>query len=142
MNEVFDGWNFDRKNTSFELTNWEKFSAHNRRYEKYEANHAHIGKCHFPPNAEADYDYGNSRYVYTYADTWYDYPDIKEENPRLVNKTEWAHKGGDQWGYMMWYYDHIPHFQGICPRDGHLNNWWHYIVQYDAAMEHEKMLNE
>jgi len=142
MNQVYGdgGWNYSTKGVINSLTNWEKFSAHNNEYEKYEAGHAHIGMCHWPPNSAFDYDYGNSRYVYTYADTWYDYPYIKEENARRVNRSEWKHPGGDQYGYMLWYYDHIPHFKGLCPRDGHLNNWWHYIVLYDDAMAYEKQL--
>lgn len=140
MNEVYGGWNYDKKSSITELTNWEKFSAHNLRYEKYEPQRAHIGKCHFPPNAQKDYDYGNTRFVYSYADTWYDYPNIKEENARMVSRTEWSHSGGDQYGYMLWYYDHIPHYKGLCPRDGHLNNWWHYIVHYKDALRQEQRL--
>jgi len=142
MNQVYGdgGWNYKKKSAVKDLTNWEKFSAHNNEYEKFEAKHAHIGMCHWPPNSQFDYDYGNSRYVYTYADTWYDYPNIKEEKARMVNKNEWRHPGGDQYGYLLWYYDHIPHFKGLCPRDGHLNNWWHYIVHYKDALRQEQRL--
>lgn len=140
MCEVYGGWNYSLRSSVKDLTNWEKFSAHNNEYEKFESKHAHIGMCHWPPNSEYDYDYGNSRFIYSYADTWYNYPDIKEENPRLINKNEWKHSGGDQWGYMMWYYDHIPHFKGLCPRDQHLNNWWHYIVKYKEAKRLERQL--
>lgn len=148
MSQVYEnkgghqGWNYRDKTQVKELTNWEKFSAHNLEYEKYKSGYAHIGMCHFPPNAQGDYDYGNTRTVKTYADTWIDYPNIKEDDSvaRVVSKTEWKDAGGDQWGYMKWYFKHIPHFKGLCPRDGHLNNWWHYIVDYNAAMVQERRL--
>jgi len=148
MSQVYEqkgghnGWNYKDKTQIKELTNWEKFSAHNIEYEKYKEGYAHIGMCHFPPNATEDYDYGNTRKVKTYADTWRNYPNIKEDDSvaREVDKTEWADAGGDQWGYMKWYFGHIPHFKGLCPRDGHLNNWWHYIVDYNAAMVQERRL--
>ena len=135
-----EGWNYKKKSSITDLTNWEKFSAHTLEYKKYEKNHAHIGMCHFPPNARQDYDYDYSGGVYSYANTWYNYPDIKEENPIWVSCNTWKHQGGGQYGYLLWYYDHIPHFKGLCPRDGHLNNWWHYIVDYKGAMRQEQRL--
>lgn len=135
-------WKYDTKGSSDLLTNWEKYSAHNLEFDKYKKGYAHIGMCHFPPNATGDYDYGNSRYVMTYADTWLDYPDVKEDDSvaRRVNKAEWRDAGGDQWGYMKWYFSHIPHFKGLCPRDGHLNNWWYYLVDYNNALIYEAEL--
>jgi hypothetical protein len=78
----------------------------------------------------------------TYADTWYDYPDIREDDSvaRRVNKSEWKDEGGDQWGYMKWYFEHIPHYKGLCPRDNHLNNWWYYLVDYNNALKYEEQL--
>ena len=135
-------WKYDEKFDVEELTNWEKYSAHSLEYEKYKNGYAHIGMCHFPPNAESDYNYGNPRYVMTYADTWFDYPNIREDDSvaRRVNKSEWNDAGGDQWGYMKWYFEHIPHFKGLCPRDNYLNNWWYYLVDYDNAMIYEEQL--
>jgi len=136
----FDGWNYKTKDNVEELTNWEKYSAHSLEYKKYKEGYAHIGCCHFPPNSVEDYDYGNMSYVMTYADTWYDYPYIREDDSvaRRINRSEWTDDGGWQWGYMKWYFGHLPHFKGICPRDGHLNNWWHYIVDYNEAIRLEE----
>lgn len=142
MIQVYGEWGYDYKQTIDELNNFEKYSAHPKRYDKYESGYAHIGKTHWPPNSQADYDYGNGRYIRSYADIWEDYPNITEDQSRArpVNKNEWSHPGGDQWGYMMWYFSHIPYFKGLCPRDGHLNNWWHYIVHYDDALVQERRL--
>jgi hypothetical protein len=148
MSQVYEnkgghqGWNYKDKTQLKELTNWEKFSAHVNEYKKYKEGHAHIGMCHWPPNSSFDYDYANISQVKTYADTWFDYPNIKEDDSvaRTVTREEWADAGGYQWGYMKWYFGHIPHFKGLCPRDSHLNNWWHYIVDYNAAMVQERRL--
>lgn len=138
----FNGWNYSSKTRLSDLTNWEKFSAHHNEYARYKEGYAHIGMCHWPPNSDFDYDYANSNVVMTYADTWYNYPDIKEDDSvaRRVNMEEWKDAGGYQWGYMKWYFEHLPHFKGLCPRDSHLNNWWHYIVDYNGAMTYERRL--
>ena len=147
MSQVYErkgglkGWNYDIR-THEELTNWEKYSAYKAPFQKYKDGYAHIGCCHFPANGASDYDYENPFYVMSYADTWYDYPDIREDDSvaRSINKKEWEDAGGYQWGYMKWYFGHLPHFKGICPRDGHLNNWWHYIVDYNNALIHEEQV--
>lgn len=138
MMHVYGSWNIREKKDLSQVNNWEKFAAYYLDYDHIEKNHAHIGNIHFPANADKDYDYDDERYVYTYADSWYDYPDVRLENPRLVNSSEWAHPGGGQWGYMLWFYEHIPHFKGVNPADGHLNNWWHYVVKYKEAVRLEK----
>ena len=94
--------------------------------------HAHCGNIHYPPNGESDYDYANTRYVTTYADNWKRYPIILDQN-RSVNREEWYYPGGDyQRGFMIWWFGHLPHYQGAY--EGILNNWWHYIVDYDEAV--------
>ena len=146
-NRSYNGWDYDGKSSKSQLSNFEIFSASNMDYDKFDKDHAHIGLCHYPPNSadeNADnYNYGNKRYVYTYADTWKHYPYIVEENARKVNCSEWADEGGYQWGYMKFYFSHIPYFKGLNtfkPGDRHLNNWWYYIVDYNNAMKEERRL--
>ena len=126
-----------------ELNNWELYASHSLEYEKYEPGYAQIGCTHFPPNGQYDYDYSNrSTYVYTYADSWYSYPDMVQENPRRVNCSEWKN---DQQGWMMYFFSHMPHFKGLNEDvdDLHLNNWWYYVVDYNAARKYERqLLNE
>ena len=43
---------------------------------------------------------------------------------------------------MKWWLGHMPHFKGISPYDGKLNNWWHYVVDYNAAVALEKKLTK
>lgn len=164
MNQVYGGWNYSTKPRYTELTNWELFSAYEKivaeTYSDEKAGYCHIGMCHWPPNARQDYDYANkTNYVYTYADTWYDYPNIKEDKyiARKVNCEEWKidkspkiddavfqtwYDGDYQLGYMLYYHSHLPHFKGLntAADDQHLNNWWHYIVDYNAALRREREL--
>lgn len=121
------------------LNNWERFSAYNQVYDKYDKGCSHIGNCHFPCNATSDYSYESRAYVKSYCDAWDNYPDMVFDNPRTINSNEW---GNSQLGYMKWFYSHLPHFEGLNtdPNDYHLNNWWHYIVDWDGAMKLEKKL--
>jgi hypothetical protein len=109
-----NGWDYASKRTKSQLSNWELFSASNKDFEKFDSGHAHIGLCHYPPNSKDDakdnYNYGNTSYVVTYADTWKFYPYLSEDYARKVNSSEWADEGGHQWGYMKWYFEHIPYF--------------------------------
>lgn len=140
MKYVYGGWDIKNKNILSDVNNWEKFAAYHKDYAKFKDGYGHIGNIHFPVNADNDYQYDSRKYVYTYADSWYNYPDVSETSARKVNCDEWSHPGGSQWGYMIWFFDHLPHFKGLNPADGHLNNWWHYIVRYKSALQEERRL--
>ena len=135
-------WKTDCFDSPEEMTAIQLFSSYQGTYSKFEKGYGHIGLIHFPPNGERDYDYSNTNTAYTYADEWMNYPNMKftPEKARPVTNTEWAHEGGDQWGFMMWYFSHLPHFKGLNKKDGTLNNWWHYIVDWNGALEQEEKL--
>ncbi len=105
-------------------TAWEIFT----RIDKDFPGGAHVGNIHFPPNGLSDYDYSNRRYVVTYADNWKRYPILLNQN-RMVNCAEW---GNTHRGYLHWWFSHLPRFTGVT--DGVLNNWWHYIVDFEEAV--------
>lgn len=105
-------------------TAWEIFT----RIDKDFPGGAHVGNIHFPPNGLSDYDYSNRRYVVTYADNWKRYPILLNQN-RRVNCEEW---GSSHRGYLHWWFNHLPRFTGVT--DGVLNNWWHYIVDFEEAV--------
>lgn len=105
-------------------TSWDIFT----RIEKDLPGLSHIGNIHFPPNGASDYDYSNTRYVITYADNWKRYPILLDQT-RRINCQEWGCTG---LGYLRWWYSHLPRFTGIT--DGVLNNWWHYVVDYEGAV--------
>lgn len=126
MRKVYGRWDYSqpysRKN------NWELYTI----YDKVLPGHAHIGNIHFPPNGQQDYDVKNQLEVSTAADTWANYPNIENERRRKVNCSEWD---CSHLGYMCWWFRHIPHYKGINPNDGKLNNWWHYVVDYNDAIK-------
>jgi glycosidase/glycogen debranching enzyme len=120
---------------------WERGVANPNNWEKYtqfdtpNPGQANIGNIHFPPNGSHDYDWVNKTPVTTCADGWNFYPDIKSDMTRTVDCTEWqcSHEG-----YMSWWFSHLPHFAGINPADGHLNNWWRYVVNWEEAIKEDK----
>lgn len=129
MRHVYGRWD----NQSQVKNNWEFFTS----YDKINPGNANIGNIHFPPNGQADYDWTNKLVVNTFADSWSHYPNLKFVNPRQVDCREW---NCSHLGYMTWWYRHIPHFAGLNKSDGHLNNWWRYVVDYTAAMKYESEL--
>lgn len=131
MMQVYGWWDYDNKTTVAQLTPWERYAAYIKNYDKFNPGQSHIGNIHFPPNGEKDYDWKNPKKVNTYADNWAFYPNIVDENPRVVDCSEW---GCNHLGYMKWWFSHIPNFDGINPADGKLNNWWHYVVDYNEAV--------
>jgi len=103
---------------------WELFTA----IDKELPGKAQVGNIHYPPNGAADYDYSNTRYVISYADNWKRYPILLDQT-RSINCAEW---GNSQLGYMRWWLNHLPRYTGVA--DGILNNWWHYMVDYEGAV--------
>jgi hypothetical protein len=137
MMEVYGWWNYENKARKDELTTWEKYAGYAAVYNKYNPGKAHIGNIHFPPNGEKDYDWKNNEKTSTFADNWFKYPHVREEDPRVVDCSEWD---CSHLGYMKWWFSHIPHFEGVSPEDSKLNNWWFYVVDYNEAIKLEKQL--
>lgn len=131
MWKVYGRW--DHK--SPKLNNWEIYTS----YDKIAPGKAHVGNIHFPPNGLKDYDWKNHAVVKTNAAVWANYPDLSGDKTREVTCADWD---CSHLGYMTWWYRHIPRFEGINPADGHLNNWWHYVVDYNAAMKKENELKQ
>lgn len=131
MRKVYGRWD----NKVADRNTWEMFTS----IDKVVPGKAHIGNIHFPPNGTKDYDWVNKTMVNTNADSWLNYPNITETNGRVVDCKEWD---CTHLGYMTWWMSHLPHFKGINKKDGHLNNWWHYVVDYNAAVKLEKKLNK
>ncbi|MGX5690376.1 hypothetical protein [Arcticibacter tournemirensis] len=129
MKQVYGRWD----NKAAGKNNWELFTT----IESHNPGGGHIGNIHFPVNGESDYDYKNKKVVNTFADVWKYYPGMSAEAGRQVDCAEWQ---CSHLGYMCWWYRHLPHFAGLNKLDGHLNNWWHYVVDYNAAVRLENQL--
>lgn len=106
---------------------WSRFT---RQADKY-PHDAHVGNVHGGPNARAGYDYAQTNAVLSSADDWFNYPHLTGTK-KLINRDAW---GGPQWhlNYMRWWLNHLPKASGDT--DGFYNNWWRYIVDYDAAVK-------
>ena len=105
-----------------EINYWEKFTL----YDKIAPGESGCGNVHFAPNSESDYDWGNSRYVYSTCDDWLRYPNFTGEK-REVNCSEWG--SGDMRLHHIWWLSHIPKAEGL-DSNGMLNNWWGYFSKY------------
>ena len=120
-------------------TPWDLFT----RIDKDMPGQAHVGNIHYPPNGASDYDYGNTRIVRSFAENWLRYPYLLDQSSD-VNVDTWYYtqgdplaEGQDHIGYLRWWYGHLPRYAGVS--DGVLNNWWHYVVDHEAAVELAKV---
>jgi hypothetical protein len=143
MMQEYGWWDYKNKAEVSQLTNFELFTAYQIEYQKYDKNcsgnnicYAHLGVCHWPPNAVENYGYYSKREVYTYANAWLNYPYVRED-PDLVQKVSCDTWDCDQFKYLKWWYSFIPRYKGLNKKDGKLNNWWHYLVNYNEAKEKE-----
>lgn len=119
---------------STDPTPWDLFT----RIDKDVPGQAHVGNIHFPPNGLKDYDYYNSTPVRSFAENWHRYPYLLDQSS-MVNVDTWKYTQGDNLaetqehlGYLRWWYNHLPRYVGVT--DGVLNNWWHYVVDYEGAV--------
>lgn len=127
MSKTYLTWNLSNPQTL-----WDRFTQNYGQT----APRAAVGTCHWPANAAADYDYGNTRVVQSTAVDW-------ELNfPNLTGQT--APVSRDTWGgpdyhrnYMKWWYAHMPKLGGTNSKDEftRLNNWWQYLKNMNGWQE-------
>jgi hypothetical protein len=129
-------WNYHRPDPS----HWDLFT----RVDKDFPGLSHCGNIHFPPNGTSDYNYGNVTLVESRAENWLHYPYLYDDH-HPVNVSTWIYQpgeplaeGNDHLGFLRWWYGHLPRYQGVT--DSVLNNWWHYILDFEAAVELAKQL--
>lgn len=98
---------------------WKQFTL----YDKIAPGKSNCGNIHFAPNSEKDYDWGNTQFVISNCDDWYNFPNFKGIT-RQVNCEEWGR--GDMREHHKWWFRHIPNANGKI--DGIYNNWWFYLA--------------
>ena len=117
MSREYGSWRID------ELAHdWARFAAN-----EAQSGTAAVGTCHWPPNAEAEYDFANPRIVSSTADDWLSYPRLTGRRTPM-SRDKW---GGPDYArnYMFWWLRHLPHASGVAP-DGHQANWWKYVFDF------------
>jgi len=88
------------------------------------------GNCHFPPNAEHDYDWGNKRFVDSDIEDWR--PEGFGRMKR-INCDTW---NGDGLKWFVYWMRSIPGAEnGLNYKGRPLTNWWVYMADYDLAVE-------
>ncbi len=108
-----------------ETNAWSRFT---RQAEKY-PDDAQVGNVHGGPNAKSGYDYGQTNLVLSGADDWLNYPNLKGAK-KLVNCDTWGRP--HHLNFQKWWLEHLPRNAGM--HGGFYNNWWRYIVDYDASV--------
>lgn len=110
--------------------NWDRF----RMFDKIAPGKAACGICHYAPNSDSDYDWGNTRYVWSTCDDWlYNWPNLLGDvTKRWVNCSEWGN--GNMRLHHIWWLNHLPKAPGVNP-DGKQNNWWKYSCDFNSYPE-------
>lgn len=100
---------------------------------------AACGNVHFPPNANADYDYNASLTVSSEADKWLSFPNLTGTT-KPVAAASWG--GPDyQRNFLRWWFFRLPKVPGRyvdsvnAVNNGKLNNWWNYMVDMNEYVE-------
>jgi hypothetical protein len=87
------------------------------------------GNCHFPPNAEHDYDWANKRFVDSDIEDWR--PEGFGKMKR-INCDTWD---GDGLKWFVYWMRSIPGTDnGLTYKGKPLTNWWVYMADYDLAV--------
>jgi len=121
MNRAYGPWKLKEPRN-----NWEKFSAN----DKQSNGVAGVGTCHWPANAEGDYDYGNRREVASWADAFLTYPKL-DFSRKPVSRATWSRGPDYHLDYMKWYFAHLPRAAGVN-EDGRQNNWLKYVFDFQS----------
>ena len=100
---------------------------------------AACGNVHFPPNANADYDYSATLKVSSEADNWLNFPNLSGA-AKPISAISW---GGPDYhlNFLRWWFARLPRSFGRYAdaanaiNHGKLNNWWSYIVDMNEYVE-------
>jgi hypothetical protein len=122
LTRIYGGWRVEVLDHA-----WSRFAAN-----QSQSGTAAVGSCHRPPNATADYDFGNPRTVSSTADDWLAYPRLVGRSTP-VNRDTW---GGPDYArnYFRWWFGHLPRGTGTNA-DGRANNWWKYLFDFNRYDE-------
>jgi hypothetical protein len=123
MNRFFGEWKL-----AAPKNDWELFSANDRQSNGF----AGVGTCHWPANAEKDYDYANERVVRSHGEDFLNYPALTGAK-KPVSRSTWGRGERPDYhsDYMRWYFALLPRAPGRSA-DGRVHNWWKYLYNFPA----------
>ncbi len=119
MNHIMGAPDYKKNYTNY--TDWEKFTA----YDLVAPGKSGVGNVHFAPSSSKDYEWGNTKYVYSNCEDWLNYPDMNAA-PKQVNCETWGN--GDIRAHHKWWFSRLPHAEGVNSKTGFNNNWWTYFT--------------
>jgi len=121
MSHTYGGWAENR--TSH---NWDRFGLVKAQSPDYD--YSGCGSVHYAPNSLSDYDWSRSSPAKSTCQDWLNYPYLTGATQQ-IGCSSWGCSG---YGYLKWWFSHLPHFTGVAP-DGKWNNWWRYVLDYKEA---------
>lgn len=125
---------YGSKKSNSEMAAWDQFSA----YDKTHPGKAAVGNVHFAPNSQSDYDWGNTKKVWSSWRDWRDnYPHLKGEK-EMVDCFDWGN--GDNLDHKTWWFSCFPHFTGRDEK-GYSHNWWEYYQNFVYTVKLEVLLD-
>jgi hypothetical protein len=142
----------ERSSSPGEELFWNKFVGVTNN--KQELN-GRAGNTHFPPNAERDYDYNNSKTILSDINNWQPNGGLKSE----INSKTWLnvqygfnmkatsgvynedYNNDSQTKWFLYWFQTIPGFGNQLKYNGkQLSNWWDLIFNWDETIKNKKML--
>ena len=130
MYTVYKSHDFIIWKPEHERNAWYRFTAYDMLY----PGESVAGSVHFAPNSAFEYDWWNTRKVYSAWRDWRDnYPNLKGEK-ELISRDAW--NNGGNLDHKTWWLSCIPHVNGRDEK-GYNNNWWDYYqnFMYTTALE-------
>jgi subtilisin family serine protease len=120
----FGSWNLANP-----VTAWDRYSSN---YNDTLTGPYGVGTCHVPANADAHYDYDDTRIVMSTAHDFPNYPNMSGET-REVSRDTWAFgpAADTHRDYMNWYLAMMPRNDGT-DANGRTANWYEYIWDYNS----------
>ncbi len=124
---AFGAWNLANP-----VTAWDRFTSN---YLETTTGPYGVGSTHVPANADAQYDYGNSRIVNSTAADFANYPN-ETGATTAVGRQTWAMGPYPDYqrDYLNWYFAMMPRNDGNAT-DGRAANWFKYIWDFNSYEE-------
>jgi hypothetical protein len=116
-----------------ELLFWGKFVGSDSSHKL--TNPRRAGWCHYPPNADSDYNYKSEKTVLSDIEDWT--PDASGEF-KPINANRWG-KVEAEW-HLLWMQSLPGKDNNLKYKHRSLNNWWYFVGDWDHAMSEQANL--